>query len=160
MVKSVFYSFHYGRDVHRVQLVRNINSLSDAPVITSQKWEAVRYETDAAIKRWIDKEMNWKKAVIVLVGRETANRKYVQYEIERAWQMRKPLLGVRIHGLSSMSDGADTAGPNPFDMLGLPSVPLFDPTHGGFYGPINTQITYGNLMYNLPRWAEQGVIRP
>ena len=27
MAKSVFYSFHYERDVNRVQLVRNINAL-------------------------------------------------------------------------------------------------------------------------------------
>lgn len=27
MAKSVFYSFHYLRDVHRVQLVRSINAL-------------------------------------------------------------------------------------------------------------------------------------
>lgn len=32
MVKSVFYSFHYHRDVHRVQLVRKINALEGQPV--------------------------------------------------------------------------------------------------------------------------------
>lgn len=36
MAKSVFYSFHYERDVNRVQLVRNINALEGQPLLNSQ----------------------------------------------------------------------------------------------------------------------------
>jgi hypothetical protein len=38
MAKTVFYSFHYDRDVHRVQLVRNINALEGQPLLNSQDW--------------------------------------------------------------------------------------------------------------------------
>src|SRR5690625_7237652 len=62
MAKSVFYSFHYDNDVHRVQLVRQIDALTGAPEITGQNWEQVRYKTETAIQHWIDKEMNYKKA--------------------------------------------------------------------------------------------------
>ncbi|MFD9208705.1 TIR domain-containing protein [Streptomyces sioyaensis] len=74
MAKSVFYSFHYERDVHRVQLVRNINALEGQPLLNAQKWEEVRRSGDQAIKNWIHAQMAYKKAVIVLVSRSTANR--------------------------------------------------------------------------------------
>ena len=159
MAKSVFYSFHYDRDKFRVHLVREINSLTGEPEVTGQNWEQVRRQSEAAVQKWIDKEMNYKKAVIVLVGRETSERPYVQYEIERAWSMRKPLLGVRIHGLASMSDGADSAGADPFKAAGLSGVPLFDPTTTDWSGRIDTKATYNNLVRQLPSWADQGVTK-
>lgn len=98
---SVFYSFHYERDVNRVQLVQNINALEGQPLLTPQAWESVRRRGTAAIAAWIDDQMKYKKAVIVLVGHETSSRDWVQYEIKKAWTDKRPLLGVAIHGLSS-----------------------------------------------------------
>ena len=57
--------------------------------------------------------MAYKRAVVVLIGQETASRPWVLYEIEKAWNDKKPLLGVRIHGLASMSSGADSRGADP-----------------------------------------------
>lgn len=157
MAKSVFYSFHYERDVHRVQLVRNINALEGQPLLNAQSWEQVRRRGDRAIEEWIDKEMAYKKAVIVLVGRETATRPWVQYEINKAWDDRKPLLGVRIHGLSSMGT-VDSAGSSPFnDAVG---IPLFDPTVVGWDGRIDSKATYAKLVDNLEWWSTQGRVRP
>ena len=51
--------------------------------------------------------------MVVLIGAQTASRSWVQYEIQRAWELRKPLLGIRIHGLSSMGS-TDTEGPKSF----------------------------------------------
>ena len=120
MAKSVFYSFHYLRDVHRVQLVRNINALEGQPLLNAQGWESVRRQGDQAIKNWIQKEMAYKKAVIVLIGQETASRPWVKYEIKKAWADRKPLLGVHIHGLSSMGS-VDSLGRSPFNpAAGIP----------------------------------------
>src|SRR2546423_940431 len=102
MAKTVFYSFHYTRDVHRVQLVRNIDALEGQPILNSQQWETVRRGGTPAIQKWIDGEMAYKRAVVVLIGKETASRPWVKYEIQKAWSIKKPLVGLRIHGLSSM----------------------------------------------------------
>mgnify|MGYP000883805056 CR=1 FL=1 len=156
MAKSVFYSFHYERDVHRVQLVRNINALEGQPLLNPQGWEQVRRQGERAIQDWIHEEMAYKKAVIVLVGRETASRPWVEYEIKKAWADRKPLLGVRIHGLSSMGT-VDSAGRSPFnDAVG---IPLFDPTVVGWGGRIDSKATYANLVNNLEWWSSQGKVR-
>lgn len=97
--KTVFYSFHYERDVHRVQLVRQIGALEGQPLLGAQQWEAVRRQGEQAIKDWIDKQMAYKRAVVVLIGQETASRPWVLYEIEKAWRDKKPLVGVTSRGV-------------------------------------------------------------
>lgn len=159
MAKSIFYSFHYDRDVHRVQLVRNINSIDGSPSLNGQEWEAVRRQSQATVQAWIDSQMNYKKAVIVLIGQETAKRPWVKYEIERAWGMKKPLLGIRIHGLASMNDGADRIGGNPFEAAGLSGIPIFDPTQTDWFGKIDTKATYAELKLRLATWAELGKVK-
>lgn len=156
MAKSVFYSFHYERDMYRVQLVRNIHALEGQPLLDSQEWETVKRQGDAAIKQWIDKQMNYKKAVIVLVGKQTAGRKWVKYEISRAWEIGKPLLGIRIHGISSMGI-TDSPGTSPFDPAS--GIPLFDPTVTDYLGRIDSAATYRKLEDNLELWSSCGVTK-
>mgnify|MGYP000871245239 CR=1 FL=1 len=158
MAKSVFYSFHYKRDVHRVQLVRNIDALEGQPVLSGQDWEAVRRQGDQAIEKWIDEQMKYKEAVIVLIGAETANRPWVQYEIAQAWKIRIPLLGIKIHGLASLSDGADEEGPDNFFADYSFRIPVFDPTVYGWIG-IDTKATYNNLADNIEQWSREGATR-
>lgn len=159
VAKSVFYSFHYDQDVHRVQLVRNIKVLEGQPLLNSQEWETLRRGGDVAIKKWIHDQMSYKKAVIVLIGRYTAGRRWVIYEIEKAWADKKPLLGIRIHGLSSLGT-VDTAGANPFAMAaGVGPVPVFDPTTQDWSGKIDSKATYNKLVNNLESWSSQGAIK-
>lgn len=156
MAKSVFYSFHYERDVNRVQLVRNINALEGQPLLNAQAWEEVRESGDAAIEDWIGTQMAYKKAVIVLIGQQTAGRKWVNYEINKAWADKKPLLGVRIHGLSSMGT-VDRAGASPFSATS--GIPVFDPTTLTWDGKIDSKATYKKLVDNLEWWSSQGKVR-
>jgi len=159
MAKTVYYSFHYDRDVNRVQLVRNINALEGQPLLNSQAWEEVRKKGDKAIEEWIDEQMKYKRAVIVLIGQQTAGRRWVTYEIEKAWTDKKPLLGIRIHGLSSFGT-TDSPGPDPFAKADGPSgVPVFDPTVTDWRGDIDSQATYKRLADNLEYWSGQGKVR-
>jgi hypothetical protein len=158
MAKSAFYSFHYDNDVHRVQLVRNMNALEGQPLLNAQDWEAVRRGGEPAIKKWINEQMAYKKAAIVLIGRNTADRPWVTYEIQKAWADKRPLLGIRIHGLSSFGE-VDTAGANPFTKAAVGSVPIFDPTVTDWRGRIDSKDTYNKLRDNIESWSSQGVIR-
>lgn len=157
MAKSVFYSFHYERDVHRVQLVQNIGVLDAQPILNAQDWEEVKAQGKKAIQNWIDKQMKYKKAIIVLIGKETAGREWVQYEIQKAWDERRPLLGIYIHGLASLSKGADSKGISPFSQSSR--IPVFDPTVTGLSGQIDTKATYRKLEESLAWWATLGKTR-
>lgn len=158
--KTVFYSFHYDRDVSRVQLVRNINALEGQPLLNAQDWEEVKSRGQQAIIDWIDEQMKYKRAVVVLIGQETAGREWVIYEIEKAWKDKKPLVGVRIHGLADFNNGADETGANPFDKAsGVSGIPVFDPTVTDWRGDIDTKATYAALKNNLESWVGQAKAR-
>lgn len=153
---AVFYSFHYEHDVNRVQLVKSIGAVEGQPLLNSQGWEQVRRGGDAAIEKWIDDQMKWKSAVIVLIGKETSTRPWVRYEIEKAWNAKKPLLGIYIHGLSSMGT-VDSQGANPLSAHGIQP---FNPTQTDVYGRIDSKATYNYLKDHLKTWSEQGRVRP
>ena len=152
---AVFYSFHYELDAWRVQQVRNIGLVGDNDgAVASQEWEKVRYKSDLSIKNWIDSQMSYKRAVVVLIGSETASRPWVQYEIERAWDLKKPLLGVRIHGLKDRFGNTSTAGDDPFTALDYWQVPVFNPQ--GW----DSAERYRDISNNLNRWIDSGYRRP
>ena len=144
---AVFYSFHYDRDAVRVQQIMNMGQLEGQTVLNAQDWESVKANGDKAVQDWIASQMLYKEAVVVLVGNETAGRRWVKYEITKAWNDKRPLVGIRIHGLKDPRTGADTAGPNPFASIKFKDgsgsladfVNLHDPT-GDVYKTIETNL--------------------
>lgn len=158
--KTVFYSFHYKRDVNRVQLVRNLNVLDGQPLLGAQEWESKLNAGRKAIENWIAQEMRYKRVVVVLIGQETAGREWVQYEIAKAWEERKPIVGIRIHGLSDFGT-TDKPGSSPFDsFVGGWQIPVFDPTVTDWLGKIDSKATYSELAQNLERWVGLAKARP
>lgn len=81
MARQVFYSFHYKPDVMRVSQVRNIGSIEANRPAADNDWETVKSGKDVAIKRWISNQMKGRSCTVVLVGANTANRKWINYEI-------------------------------------------------------------------------------
>jgi hypothetical protein len=115
--RQVFYSFHYDNDVFRVHQIRNIGAIEENKPVSANNWEDVKRNGEASIKKWIDDNMNYRSCVIVLIGEETASRKWVKYEIEKAWNDGKGLFGIYIHNLKDPRTGVCRQGLNPFDQF-------------------------------------------
>lgn len=147
---AVFYSFHYGRDAWRIQQIVNMGALEGQPILNAQEWESIKRGGDQSIKDWIAEQMKYKAAVVVLVGAQTATRRWVKYEITKAWNDKRPLVGIRIHGLADSRGNTDYAGDNPFAQVKFDSggsladyVPLYTPagaTSAAVYASINDSI--------------------
>jgi hypothetical protein len=118
MARRVFYSFHYNPDVMRVSQVRNIGSLEANRPATDNNWETVISGKDIAIKRWITEQMKGRLCTIVLVGENTANRKWINHEIIKSWKDGMGVVGIRIHGLKNTDGFISKMGANPFDYIG------------------------------------------
>src|SRR5579871_2927947 len=103
--RKVFYSFHFDDDVMRVQQIRNMGKLEGDEPVAHNAWETVKKGGEAAIKKWIDDNMKNKDCVVVLIGRSTNSREFVKYEIEKAWNSGKPILGIYIHNLKCPNTG-------------------------------------------------------
>ena len=153
--RQVFYSFHYDNDVFRVQQVRNIGSLEENKPVSPNEWEQVKKGGDASIKQWIDDNLKYKSCLVVLIGSETSNRKWVRYEIEKAWNDGKGVLGIYIHNIKCMKNGTCSQGSNPFDytysQYGSKLSNLVN-----VYNP-NAFNAYNNIANNLENWIEQAI---
>lgn len=105
MIRKVFYSFHYAKDVFRVQQIRNIGILEGNVPASPNRWEELKLKGDKAVEQWIESNLFGKSCLIVLIGEDTANRKWVKYEIEKAWNDGKGVLGIYIHNLKDPKTG-------------------------------------------------------
>lgn len=119
MKRKVFYSFHFENDVMRVQQIRNIGVIEEDKPVTPNRWEEIKRGGDSAIERWIDSSISRSDCVIVLIGEETYSSKWVKYEIRKAWDDGKGLVGIYIHNLKHPQLGVCTKGLNPFDFISL-----------------------------------------
>ena len=117
MARRVFYSFHYEPDSWRASQVRNIGTIEGNKPATDNDWETVKKGGDVAIKRWIVSEMSNRSCTVVLVGTNTANRKWINHEIVESWNQGMGVVGIRIHGLKDSSGRTATMGRNPFDYI-------------------------------------------
>jgi hypothetical protein len=116
MARRVFFSFHHQQDSWRVAQVRNSWLLQKGQTNTfmdAAAWEAVRRKGDNIVKKWIDRELNGTGVTVVLIGRYTAQRRYVQYEIEQSYKRGNGLLGIYIHGIKNPNGHTSAKGKNP-----------------------------------------------
>lgn len=120
--RRVFYSFHYKPDVIRASQVRQIGAIEGNRSATDNEWEKITGGTDQAakdraIKKWIAEQMEGRTCTVVLVGRDTADRKWINYEIVKSWNDGMGVVGIYIHGLRNFEGQISTKGANPFDYI-------------------------------------------
>jgi len=122
MSRKVFFSFHFKRDAWRAGQVRNCDLLADEDeygVIDSVDWEKLEKEGDAAIEKWINDQLKYTSVTVVLIGAETAERDWIDYEIRQSWKRGNALLGLRIHQVKDQNGKTDLRGANPLDRVQL-----------------------------------------
>lgn len=118
MPRRVFFSFHYQEDIWRVNQIRHVGVTKDwetMPFMDAASWEAVKRKGENGIKGWIDRQLAGTGVTVVLIGRETADRKYVKYEIEESHKRGNGMFGIYIDGLKDQNGSTTSRGRNPFD---------------------------------------------
>lgn len=54
---------------------------------------------NTAIKNWINRQMQGRSCLVVLVGASTADRRWINYEIIQAWGKGMGVAGIYIHAI-------------------------------------------------------------
>lgn len=157
-MRKVFFSFHYQEDNWRVAQVRNMGILDDTSNIIDNSWEEVKNKNDNDIKRWIDNQMNNCSCIVVLIGKDTANRKWINYEIRRAYELRKGMVGIYINKLKNSSQETTDKGNNPFDYVYdlngnrlSRNVEVYDSPYG------SSDYVYNDIQKNILRLVENAI---
>ena len=153
--RHVFYSFHYDNDVMRVQQIRNIGVLEAQPLMYINNWEEIKRGGNRAIQNWIDRNMEGKSCLVVLVGEMTAGREWVNYEIKHAWNEGKGVLGIYIHNIKCPRTGVSRQGDNPFHRFAIDdTIPLDSVVT--CYNP-NPYDAYNDVANNLESLIEDAI---
>lgn len=151
----VFYSFHFDKDVFRVQQIRNMGVVDGDEPVSANDWETIKRKGDAAVEKWIGDNMAYRRCVIVLIGEETASRPWVQYEIRKAWNDHRGLFGIHIHNLRDPRNGTCSQGTNPFSVIKTTTGrPLSDWLT--CYNP-SASDAYGYIKQNLQDWVDAAI---
>jgi hypothetical protein len=99
--------------------------------------------------------MKYRRCIVVLIGAETYSRPWVQYEIKKAYNDNKGLLGIYIHNLKCPRNGICNKGRNPFDEFKLNNgarlsslIRCYDP---------NQIDAYGDIARNIDSWVKTAI---
>lgn len=116
MARKVFFSFHYKRDVRRVVQIRNswvVRRKEEAqPFYDKAEFEKVKQRA-GGIQNWIERQLRGTSVTVILFGAETYDRKWVQYEIKRSYELNKGIIAIDIHRVKDPQLGTDIQGVNP-----------------------------------------------
>jgi hypothetical protein len=134
MPRKVFFSFHYENDIWRVNQIRNSQVVAakygTPQFIDKASWESVRKKKRNEIMDWIDRQMLGTSVIVVLIGCDTHDREYVQYEIEQAYYRKMGMLGIYINNVKNQERETSYLGECPFKYVQVSYrnklVPLLD----------------------------------
>jgi hypothetical protein len=159
MARRVFYSFHYKPDNWRASQVRNIGVIEGNSPVSDNDWEEITSGGASAIQAWIDGQLSGRSCTIVLIGANTAGRKWIKYEIGKSWNDGKGLLGIYVHNLKDKDQNQSTKGRNPFDDFTMKRdgqklsriVKAYDPPY-----TISANV-YDYIKQNIADWVEEAI---
>jgi MTH538 TIR-like domain (DUF1863) len=105
--KNVFIS-HYHKDDEHVQRLKSRflekgYQLKNSSIDSTKHKPRNKKPSDAVVKRLLRLRINWAGAFICLIGDRTHTREWVDYEIKKAREKGKKIIGVYTHG----AKGAD-----------------------------------------------------
>ena len=142
MARRAFFSFHYELDVWRASQIRNIwvtQEREAAGFWDAASWEEVKKKGEDSIKRWIDNQLEGTSVTVVLIGAETNDRKYVDYEIQQSRSKGNGMLAVYIDKLKDQYRRTDVRGPNPFEY---------------WHTTVNGQKVFFSRLYSTYDWVD------
>ena len=105
MARRVFFSFQYDNDIYRSMTVRNswvTQGKEVAGFVDKAEFERIKRQGEKAVHNWIDGQLNGTSVTVVLIGSDTLNRPFVQYEICQSLARNNGIIGVHINGIRDM----------------------------------------------------------
>jgi len=143
-VRHVYFAFHYKSDIWRVNQVRNSGLLFGARSVgfaDRSLWERAKTKGASALKKLILDGLEGTSATVVLIGEETADRRWVRFELQESRDRGNALIGVRIHHLADQRGDASRRGRVP-DLLREVGAPVY---------------AWTAEAHDLGEWVEQAI---
>ena len=154
----MFHSFHYELDSWRVAQVRNIGAIEGQPILSDNEWETIAGGGDEAVRSWINLQMAHRSCVVVLVGRQTAHRRWVRYEFEKGWNEGRGVVGIHVHNLLDHYGKQAQRGANPFCSTILANGRTLSSVVRCYDPPFTlSSAVYHHIADNLADWVDEAI---
>lgn len=159
MARKAFFSFHYVPDNWRASQVRNMGVIEGNQAVSDNAWEAVTKGGAAAIEKWIETQMIGRSCVVVLIGSQTAGRKWITHEISSGWNKGKGVLGIHVHNLLNAAKQQSSKGGNPLDYVTMKKDGSKLSTIAKVYDPPYSTSTnvYDHIKTNIESWIDDAI---
>ena len=139
--------------------MRNIGIVEGNQPVSDNDWEDVKKGGNDAIQKWINNQLHGRSCTIVLIGKNTAGRKWIKYEIEKSWNNGKGVVGIYVHNLKNANGEQTSKGNNPFDDFTMKRdgkklssiVKVYDPPYS------DSTDVYDYIKNNLESWVEEAI---
>ena len=120
MARYIFFSFSY-EDVtnFKVNVVRYswlLNNREDT-FIDGSIWETQKTKNPNVIKKLIDDGMHRTSVTAILIGENTANRRWVNYEVVKSFERGNGILAININRIRGKYQAISAKGQNPLNRL-------------------------------------------
>ncbi len=115
MARRVFFSFDY-KHVWKVNQIRNMPNIIGAAAAgfeDASLWEEAKKKGDKEIKALSDKALKNTSVTVVCFTYGTAQRKYINYEIDQSLAKGNGLVAVKIHHLQDQNGETGSEGAIP-----------------------------------------------
>ena len=92
---GVFLSYHYDSDnkiARQITEIINTDTINIFTVIREDEKE----KDDEIVKNWVDEKIKGTRITILLISKETLDRKYVSYELEKSLSQRNSIIPILI----------------------------------------------------------------
>lgn len=102
MAQRVFFSFHYKNDINRSMIVRNswvTQCKETAGFIDKTDFKQVKRRGYNTCLPRINKQLEGTSVTVFLIGNETLNSSFAQYEIRESFIKVNAIIGVKIHNI-------------------------------------------------------------
>lgn len=155
MARRVFFSFHYDNDINRSMTVRNswvTQGKEAAGFVDKAEFERIKRQGQKVVENWIDGQLNGTSVTVVLIGADTLNRPFVQYEICKSLERNNGIIGVHINRVRDMRTQIGSSKGNVHTIIGYykdGKPAYFDDICDGIY-----DYTAQNGYANLGSWIE------
>jgi len=157
--RQVFFSFHYDNDNWRAGQVRSMGKVDGSSTFSDNDWEDVKRKSNEKIEEWIENQMKMRSCIVVLIGSQTSNRKWVIQEIIKAYNLGKGIVGIYVHNLKNREGKQSPKGDNPFrcirrnkdGMLLSSFVTAYDPPYS------DSKVVYTNIESKIEGLIEDAI---
>ncbi len=122
-------------------------------------WEQIKRGGGQAIQNWIDSQLKGRSCTIVLVGTQTAGRKWINYEIEKSWNDGKGVIGIHIHNLLDRHGQQSRMGANPFETFTMKrdDAKLSSIVKCYNVNSSDSKAVYNTIKQNIASWIEEAI---